>query len=77
VRTRTAKYAVYFDPSGEASSEYELYDLDRDPLEVDNLVDHRTGLPRPRSAAPLRDELAERLAGELERCGTGERVPRV
>jgi arylsulfatase A-like enzyme len=77
VRTRTAKYAVYFDPNGEASSEYELYDLDRDPLEVDNLVDHRTGLPRPRSAAPLRHELAERLAGELERCGTGERVPRV
>ena len=29
------KYAFYFDPSGRAGTEYEMYDLERDPNEQD------------------------------------------
>ena len=55
IRTRDAKYAYYFDPRGSAESEYELYDLERDPTEVDNLVGVRTGAPRlVRGARPAR-----------------------
>ncbi len=32
------KYAVYYDPVSGAAPEYELYDLQRDPLEVTNLA---------------------------------------
>jgi len=35
IRTPTAKYAYYFDPRGHAANEYELYDLERDPLAVE------------------------------------------
>ena len=31
IRTATGKYAFYFDPRGRAATEYELYDLERDP----------------------------------------------
>ena len=43
IRTATHKYAFYFDPSGERPREYEMYDLERDPNEVRNLVGVRTG----------------------------------
>ena len=55
------KYAVYFDPSGDAAPEYELYDLDRDPLEVDNLAETAPG---------KRAEMAEQLAAAAAECGT-------
>jgi len=71
IRSASAKYAVYFDPSGRRSSEYELYDLDRDPLEVENLLDVRSGRPRDGAAAALHRDLAERLDGVMEECGTG------
>jgi choline-sulfatase len=70
IRTRDAKFALYFDPSGRKDSEYELYDLDRDPLEVDNLVDVRSGTPRDRAACALRDELTERLDEAMRDCRT-------
>ena len=35
VRTRRRKFALYFDPEGKAPTEYELYDLERDPDESD------------------------------------------
>ena len=70
IRSASAKYAVYFDPSGRKRSEYELYDLDRDPLEVENLLDVRSGRPRDGAAAALHRDLAERLDGAMEECGT-------
>jgi arylsulfatase A-like enzyme len=70
IRTDGAKYALYFDPSGERQSEYELYDLEADPLEAKNLVDVRSGQPRNGAAAALHRELKERLEVEMEECGT-------
>ena len=70
IRTPTAKYAFYFDPNGRKPTEYELYDLERDPLEVENLLAVRSGEPRDNSAAALRSELAERLEGAMDECGT-------
>jgi arylsulfatase A-like enzyme len=70
IRTDSAKYALYFDPSGERHSEYELYDLEADPLETENLVHVRSGQPRNGAAAALHRELKERLEAEMEECGT-------
>jgi len=70
IRTRNGKYAVYFDPNGKASSEYELYDLERDPLEVRNLVGVRDGAARGNGAGALRSELAERLDQAMAESGT-------
>ena len=70
IRTPTAKYAFYFDPKGRRRTEYELYDLERDPLEVDNLLEVRTGVPRDGAAAALHRELAGRLADVMAECGT-------
>src|SRR5262249_55989560 len=70
IRTESAKYAFYFDPHGRRATEYELYDLERDPLEVENLLDVRTGRPRDASAASLQDELSERLAAAMAECRT-------
>jgi arylsulfatase A-like enzyme len=74
VRTERTKYALYFDPEGRASSEYELYDLERDPLEVDNLVNVRTGEPRSSNARALRQELDEQLELAMQECGTAPRI---
>ena len=74
IRTPNAKYAFYFDPEGRRPMEYELYDLERDPLEVENLLDVRTGRPREPKAAALQGELWERLDVAMEECGTTPRV---
>jgi arylsulfatase A-like enzyme len=70
VRTATHKYAIYVDPGGEQPTEHEMYDLQRDPDEVSNLVGLRDGGARVRGdVAPLVG-LKEQLELELERCGT-------
>jgi choline-sulfatase len=74
IRTPSSKYALYFDPSGRKASEYELYDLDLDPLEAENLVDVSTGRPRTGAAAALHRELVERLEVEMEECGTAPAI---
>jgi choline-sulfatase len=61
VRDGRMKYAVYFDPTGQEQPEYELYDLERDPLEVDNIA---------HSAPGRRAEMDEQLAAVAAECGT-------
>ena len=71
IRTASAKYAVYFDPAGRAGSEYELYDLDDDPLEVNNLLDVRSGRPLTHRARVLQRGLTEQLRAEMALSHTG------
>jgi arylsulfatase A-like enzyme len=61
------KYAVYYDPFTGAPTEYEMYDLTRDPLEMTNLAHaaHRT----PASDAE-RARLHRRLSDVMETNGT-------
>jgi choline-sulfatase len=73
IRTATAKYAFYFDPHGRKSPEYELYDLERDPLETENLLEVRSGAPRTDAARALHRELGERLDLAMEECRTAGR----
>ena len=75
IRTAEATYGIYFDPRGEEPNEHELYDLDRDPLEVDNLIGVRSGVVRDVAAAALHRDLVERLRAEMTRCGTADGVP--
>ena len=70
VRTGNAKFALYFDPSGEKDPEYEMYDLERDPDERDNLVDRNSGEVRRSSHAALRSELGQRLDRLMAMNGT-------
>ena len=71
IRTADAKFALYFDPAGRASPEYEMYDLGRDPLESRNLVARDDGEPRATTNRALRSELGERLRGLMAANGTG------
>ena len=66
-------YRVYFDPEGKASNEYELYDLERAPDEVDHLLGVRTGEPKGAAAGALRSRMAERLADSMVAHGTEPR----
>ncbi len=70
VRTADRKYAQYVDPEGKAATEHEMYDLERDPDEVTNLVGLRDGAARVRGDVAVLAELKEQLELELERCGT-------
>jgi arylsulfatase A-like enzyme len=70
VRNHRAKYALYFDPAGQAPSEFELYDLARDPDERANLVDHTCGEPRSNADRPLHDEMVEQLDAVMAQHGT-------
>jgi choline-sulfatase len=70
VRTARHKFAFYFDPSGKAATEYEMYDLERDPDERRNLVDRRSGETLATADRSLRTELGERLRSLMEANGT-------
>jgi choline-sulfatase len=70
VRDGRWKYAVYLDPAGRAPPEYELYDLEPDPEEADNLVDKTTGRARSPDAERECRRLHERLAAALEETAT-------
>jgi arylsulfatase A-like enzyme len=70
VRTRDWKLARYFDPSGRAPQEWEMYDLRNDPNEAMNLVEVACSPPRARADRPDRARVqaaADRLAALLER----------
>lgn len=70
IRTENAKYAFYFDPEGRAPTEHEMYDLERDPNEAENLLGLRDAAPLDRSDEPLRAALAERLDEAMTGAGT-------
>jgi len=70
IRTARHKYAFYFDPAGERPREYEMYDLERDPDEVHNLVDVRSGEARDPGDAAVHDELVEALGEAMREAGT-------
>jgi arylsulfatase A-like enzyme len=70
VRTMDWKLARYFDPSGQAPQEWEMYDLAGDPNEAINLVDVAASPPRAREDLPDRPKVqaeADRLAVLLTR----------
>ncbi|WPB78845.1 sulfatase-like hydrolase/transferase [Archangium violaceum] len=52
VRTMDYKLARYFDPSGKAAQEWELYDLSKDPNETTNLVQVAVTPPTARTDLP-------------------------
>jgi arylsulfatase A-like enzyme len=66
-RERRFKYARYFDAEGNHPTEYEMYDLDADPSELENLAHPN----HPRYADPdmssERDRLAAKLASAEEK----------
>ena len=70
VRTRDYKLARYFDPSGRAPQEWEMYDLRDDPNEAVNLVEVTVSPPTARADLPDRAKVqaaADRLAALLAR----------
>ena len=70
IRTARHKYAFYFDPSGERPREYEMYDLERDPDEVRNLVGVRTGTVSDPGDRQTHDDLVEALGEAMNETGT-------
>lgn len=70
IRSPESSYAVYLDPAGEVSSEFELYDMTRDPLQVRNLVDRDTGRVLDPADEPLRQRMHRELIREMEERGT-------
>jgi len=69
VRSKEAMYAVYFDPSGEEKPEFELYDMTRDPDQVNNLVNRDNGRIVSPGDAALLLQMRAALAAECERTG--------
>jgi arylsulfatase A-like enzyme len=70
VRTMDYKLARYFDPSGRAPQEWEMYDLGQDPNEAVNLVEVAVSPPRARPDLPEPAKVqaqADRLAALLAR----------
>ena len=59
VRTRDYKLTRYFDPSGRAPQEWEMYDLVNDPNEAINLVEVGVSPPRARADLPDRAKTQE------------------
>jgi hypothetical protein len=70
VRTARYKLARYFDPTGQAAQEWELYDLRHDPNETRTLVEVSVTPPAARSDIGDREAVqaeADRLTSLLER----------
>ncbi len=58
IRESRWKYTMYFDPAGVAAPQYELYDLQADPLELNNLANPlNIGSYRPDLAAEMNAKL--------------------
>ncbi len=61
------KYAVYYDPYTAAPTEYEMYDLKRDPLEMTNLAHASNSTP---ASDAERARLHRRLTDVMQINGT-------
>ncbi len=61
------KYAVYYDPFTGAPTEYEMYDLERDPLEMTNLAHAAHSTP---ASDVERSRLHQRLIDVMNTAGT-------
>ncbi len=70
VRDKRFKYAVYLDPAARAAPEFEMYDLEADPLEVRNLLERRSGRARSPGDEAQRARMAARLAELCRDSGT-------
>ena len=70
LRGERFKYGIYFDPNGEHSTEYEMYDLERDPDERHNLVGLRSGMVADVGDARARAELDQALRAAMDEFGT-------
>jgi arylsulfatase A-like enzyme len=64
VRTRDYKLARYFDPSGKALQEWEMYDLRNDPIEAVNLVEVTTTPPTVHGFLPYAEKM-QGMANQL------------
>jgi len=67
ITERHWKYAVYYDPYGDAPTEYEMYDLARDPLEMTNLAHASHSTP---ASEAERTRLHQRLTRVMDANGT-------
>ncbi|MGA7396830.1 MAG: sulfatase-like hydrolase/transferase [Solirubrobacterales bacterium] len=74
VRSKDAMYAVYFDPSGGEQPEFELYDMKRDPNQVNNLVDRYSGSIINPNDAMLLLKMRTALREECDRTGVEQPV---
>ena len=61
IREAKWKYAIYFDPNGTYPTEYEMYDLVNDPLELVNLAYGQTPRPYRRERARLHKSLTRMM----------------
>lgn len=75
IRTDRHKYAFYFDPEGKRPTEYEMYDLERDPNEAQNLVHRFSGEPLDPSDQAARVEIGEQLDELMGLRGTRPAAP--
>lgn len=67
LRDERYKYALYFDPSGVAAPEYELYDLLNDPQEMENLANPAN---EEKYDAALHAQMDQKLAAAMAATGT-------
>ncbi|MGK2955238.1 MAG: sulfatase-like hydrolase/transferase [Solirubrobacterales bacterium] len=70
VRSEESMYAVYFDPEGREDPQYELYDMTRDPDQVNNLVNKDTGRVRDPEDAGLLLRMRASLESECRLART-------
>jgi len=69
VRSAEAMFAVYIDETGNEPPQYELYDMTRDPDQVDNLVDRRSGRVRQNTDQGLLESMRKALSDSCHHAG--------